>query len=97
MSPWKISQFESHIKIFPEGQICVEYDDIIIGSSSSLIINFDEYNDQHSLDEITDNGYITNHNPEGYNLSPPMNTSGGVSLPAIKSRYLTQIVGKFQF
>ncbi len=68
MELWQISQLESHVAIFPEGQICVAYNDEIIGSSSSLIINFDEYNDQHSWDEITDNGYITNHNPDGYNL-----------------------------
>ncbi|MBF4695554.1 bifunctional GNAT family N-acetyltransferase/carbon-nitrogen hydrolase family protein [Fusibacter ferrireducens] len=68
MDPWTIPELESHLNIFPEGQICVELEDTIIGSSSSLIINFDEYNDQHSWAEITDNGYITNHNPEGHNL-----------------------------
>ncbi len=31
-------------------------------------MNFDEYDDQHTWDDITDEGYITNHNPEGYNL-----------------------------
>ncbi|MDH8677907.1 bifunctional GNAT family N-acetyltransferase/carbon-nitrogen hydrolase family protein [Fusibacter bizertensis] len=68
MIPWKIDQLESHLNIFPEGQFCVEYDGVVIGSCSSLIVNFDEYNDQHSWDEITDGGYITNHNPDGYNL-----------------------------
>ena len=68
MEPWTIPELESHLDIFPEGQICVELEGAIIGSSSSLIINFDEYNDQHSWAEITDNGYITNHNPEGHNL-----------------------------
>ncbi|WP_096201537.1 bifunctional GNAT family N-acetyltransferase/carbon-nitrogen hydrolase family protein [Bacillus sp. FJAT-45350] len=68
MEPWKSEHLESHISIFPEGQLCVEYDGKIIGSCSSLIINFDEYDDQHTWDEITDEGYITNHDPEGYNL-----------------------------
>ncbi|MBP3951487.1 bifunctional GNAT family N-acetyltransferase/carbon-nitrogen hydrolase family protein [Bacillus suaedae] len=68
MEPWEIDHLQSHIDIFPEGQFCVEYDGKIIGSCSSLIINFDEYDDQHTWDEITDNGYITNHDPEGYNL-----------------------------
>ena len=68
MEPWKREHLESHLNIFPEGQMCVEYDGEIIGSCSSLIINFDEYDDQHTWDEITDNGYITNHDPEGYNL-----------------------------
>ncbi|MEK4564296.1 bifunctional GNAT family N-acetyltransferase/carbon-nitrogen hydrolase family protein [Alkalihalobacillus sp. FSL R5-0424] len=68
MEPWRYDQLRSHIEIFPEGQFCVEYDGEIIGSCSSLIINFDEYDDQHTWDEITDEGYITNHDSEGYNL-----------------------------
>ena len=68
MVPWKKEHLESHLRIFPEGQLCVEFDGKIIGSCSSLIINFDEYDDQHTWDEITDSGYITNHDPEGYNL-----------------------------
>lgn len=68
MEPWEMEHLESHHSIFPEGQICVEYDGKLIGSSSSLIINFDEYDDKHTWDDITDEGYITNHDPEGYNL-----------------------------
>lgn len=68
MDPWKREQLESHIRIFPEGQFVVEYEDKIVGSCSSLIVNFDEYEDQHTWDTITDNGYITNHDPHGFNL-----------------------------
>lgn len=68
MEPWKHEQLESHIRIFPEGQFCVEYEGKIVGSCSSLIVNFDEYEDQHTWDTITANGYITNHNPHGLNL-----------------------------
>lgn len=68
MEQWKWEQLESHLEIFPDGQFCVEYEGKIIGSCSSLIVNFDEYDDQHTWDEITDEGYITNHDPEGYNL-----------------------------
>lgn len=68
MEPWEREHLQSHVDIFPEGQFCVEFDGEIIGSCSSLIINFDEYDDQHTWDEITDNGYITNHDYEGYNL-----------------------------
>ena len=32
------------------------------------IINFDEYDDRHTWDDVTDEGYITNHNPDGYNM-----------------------------
>ncbi|MBU9720829.1 MULTISPECIES: GNAT family N-acetyltransferase [Bacillaceae] len=68
MEPWKREHLESHLQVFPEGQFCVELEGEIIGSCASLIINFDEYDDQHTWDEITDEGYITNHDSEGYNL-----------------------------
>lgn len=68
MEPWTREHLKSHISVFPEGQFCVEYDGQIIGSCSSLIVNFDEYDDKHTWDDITDKGYITNHDPEGYNL-----------------------------
>src|SRR5665647_515440 len=68
MLPWKLEQLESHIRIFPEGQICVEYDGKIIGSCSSLIVNFDDYLEQHTYSEITDKGYISKHNTLGVNL-----------------------------
>lgn len=68
MEPWKKEHLESHINLFPRGQMVIEYDGKIIGSCSSLIINFDEYDDRHTWDSITDNGYITNHNDNGHNL-----------------------------
>ena len=68
MEPWKRKHLESHLEIFPEGQFCAELNGEIIGSCSSLIINFDEYDDRHTWSDITDDGYITNHNPDGYNL-----------------------------
>jgi predicted amidohydrolase/ribosomal protein S18 acetylase RimI-like enzyme len=68
MDPWRTKELQSHIQIFPEGQFCVEYGGRIIGASSSLIIDFNEYADKHTYDEITDSGYITNHDPQGHYL-----------------------------
>lgn len=68
MEPWRKNQLKSQLNTFPEGQYVVEYDGEIIGSCSSLIVNFDEYADQHTYEEITAKGYITNHDPEGTEL-----------------------------
>jgi ribosomal protein S18 acetylase RimI-like enzyme len=68
MEPWTMEQLESHLRIFPDGQICVELDGEIIGSCSSLIVNFDDYLEQHTYSEITNKGYIRNHNPRGESL-----------------------------
>ncbi|MFD2924962.1 GNAT family N-acetyltransferase [Halobacillus naozhouensis] len=65
---FKREHFASQCELFPEGQILVEVDGKIVGSSSSLIVNFDEYKNNHSYTEISDYGYIRNHNQDGVNL-----------------------------
>ncbi|SEA23731.1 Predicted N-acetyltransferase YhbS [Thalassobacillus cyri] len=65
---FKRDHFASQAEIFPEGQLCVEYEGKIVGSCSSLIVNFDDYKDKHDYEAISDKGYIRNHNPEGVNL-----------------------------
>lgn len=66
--PFKREHFESQLRIFPEGQCCVEYKGKIVGSCSSVIVNFNEYGVEHSFNEIADGGFIRNHNPNGKNL-----------------------------
>jgi predicted amidohydrolase/ribosomal protein S18 acetylase RimI-like enzyme len=68
MKPWTTEQFESQQRIFPEGQICIEYEGRIVASSSSLILDFALYGAWHSWREIADQGYIRNHNPNGNTL-----------------------------
>jgi len=68
MKPWQRDQFESQIAVFPEGQICVEYEGRVVASSSSLILDFALYGDFHNWQEVADDGYIRNHNPEGTTL-----------------------------
>jgi len=68
MKPWEPEHLDSHLKIFPEGQYVVELQGKIVASSSSLIIEFDEYKDGHSWSEISGRGYINNHDPGGDTL-----------------------------
>jgi predicted amidohydrolase/ribosomal protein S18 acetylase RimI-like enzyme len=68
MSTWHLEQIESQTTVFPEGQICIEYDGEIVASSSSLIVDFDHYEAWHDWREISDSGYIRNHDPEGDTL-----------------------------
>lgn len=67
--PFKPEHLKSQIEIFPEGQVVVEHEDgSIIGSCSSIIVDFEDYGVQHSFDDISDNGYIRNHKSDGKNL-----------------------------
>src|SRR5262249_8067033 len=68
MEPWSKEQFDSQIHIFPEGQIGVEYQGNLVASSSSLILDFELFKDWHSHEEISDNGFIRNHNANGTTL-----------------------------
>jgi predicted amidohydrolase/GNAT superfamily N-acetyltransferase len=68
MKPWKKEQFDSLINIFPDGQICIIFNNKLIASSCSLILDMDEYDETQNWREMTDRGYITNHNPTGHTL-----------------------------
>lgn len=68
MEPWSRKQLESQLRMFAPGQICVTLDGEIVASSSSLIVDFDHYEDFHDWKVISDNGYIRNHDDEGDTL-----------------------------
>lgn len=68
MQPWSRSQFRSLLHTFPEGQIGVEMDSKLVASSSSMIIKFDESVENQTWEQVTKDGYITNHNPNGDTL-----------------------------
>jgi predicted amidohydrolase/ribosomal protein S18 acetylase RimI-like enzyme len=68
MESWSKDQFESQLRIFPEGQIGVEYQGKLVASSGSVILDFELYKDWHDFDEISDSGYIRNHKPDGTTL-----------------------------
>src|SRR5690606_27968223 len=68
IEPWTKEQFESQLAIFPEGQIGVELDGVLVATSSSLIVDEEDFGAYHTFDQVSDNGYIRNHDPEGDTL-----------------------------
>jgi GNAT superfamily N-acetyltransferase len=65
---WPKSFLESHIDIFPEGQLCVEIDGKIIASASSLIISLKTEYIDHDWYSITGDGLFINHDYNGDSL-----------------------------
>jgi ribosomal protein S18 acetylase RimI-like enzyme len=65
---WKTEQLKNHVTLFSEGALCIEVNGEIAGSITALLVNFDPTNPEHTWEEITDNGYIRNHNPNGNTL-----------------------------
>lgn len=65
---WNKEQLMNHITLFPERTLCVEVDGEVVGSMTGLIVNFHPSDADHTWEEITDNGYIRNHNRNGNTL-----------------------------
>jgi ribosomal protein S18 acetylase RimI-like enzyme len=64
MPPWTEKQLRSHLDLFPEGQaVAVSPDGRIIGSSSSLILVWDHFDDLSTWTELTARGMFTTHAP----------------------------------
>jgi ribosomal protein S18 acetylase RimI-like enzyme len=68
MAPWTREQIESQLKVFPEGQFCVEVDGKLAASCSSLILEYDPDLAWHNWKAVADGGYLRNHNPKGDTL-----------------------------
>ncbi|MHC0038119.1 GNAT family N-acetyltransferase [Pseudoneobacillus sp. C159] len=65
---WNEEQLKNHVTLFPDGALCIEVDGEIAGSMTGLLVDFDPANPDHSWEEVTDNGYIRNHKPDGNTL-----------------------------
>lgn len=65
---WNEEQLISHVTHFPEGTLCIEVDGLLVGSMTSLLVDFDPNHPIHTWEDITDNGYIRTHNPNGDTL-----------------------------
>lgn len=65
---WNREQLENHVSLFPEGAVCVEYDGRIIGSLTGLLVRFDSEEPDHTWEDMTDGGFIRNHDPDGDTL-----------------------------
>lgn len=63
--PWRREQLESHLSVFPEGQlVAVAEDSQVVGVASSLIIRWSDYEVTETWGSFTDHGMFTNHDPE---------------------------------
>jgi predicted amidohydrolase/ribosomal protein S18 acetylase RimI-like enzyme len=68
IEPWTREQFESQLVVFPEGQLGVEIDGVLVATSSALIVDEEDFGAYHTFDQVSDNGFIRNHDPEGDTL-----------------------------
>lgn len=65
---WNKEQLSNHVTLFPEGALCIEINGKVVSSLTGLCVNFDPSHPSHTWAEITDEGYIRNHTPNGNTL-----------------------------
>lgn len=62
---WEEDQIKTLIELFPEGQIVIKINDQIAGCALSLILDYDQFDDHHTFEEITGDGTFNTHSNEG--------------------------------
>ena len=62
---WSRRQFRAQLRMFPEGQICIEDNGKVVAAALSLIVAYDRFGDEHTYRQITGNGFLTTHDPKG--------------------------------
>ncbi|MDP1660487.1 MAG: GNAT family N-acetyltransferase [Phycisphaerales bacterium] len=68
MATWSVEQIRSQLRVFPEGQFCIEFNGRIVASANSLIVDFEQHENWHDWELVSDAGYIRNHNALGDTL-----------------------------
>lgn len=64
--PWGRDELQSHIDLFPQGQLTAIDPDNgeVVGMAASLIIDWDDYELEDNWRDFTDHGWFTNHDTE---------------------------------
>jgi len=65
---WKEEALKKLIDKFPEGQVVITHDGKVVGCALSLIINYDDFGDNHNYRDITGHFSFDTHNPKGDTL-----------------------------
>ena len=62
---WPFKNYKAQVTTFPEGQICIEDKGKVVAFAISVIVDYDQFDDKHTYDEITGDAYLTTHDPNG--------------------------------
>lgn len=62
---WPEEKYRAMIARFPDGQICIEDHGRVIAAAFAVIVDYDQFGDDHTYEEITGNAYLTTHDEDG--------------------------------
>jgi predicted amidohydrolase len=62
---WEREHIRKLINIFPEGQVAIAVNNKVVGCALSIIVNYEEFGDNHTYHEICGNFSFDTHDPAG--------------------------------
>jgi predicted amidohydrolase/ribosomal protein S18 acetylase RimI-like enzyme len=62
---WRRSDIEKLLRIFPDGQLCVEVDGKVVACALSIIVDYRRFGDDHTYQQITGGLSFNTHNDDG--------------------------------
>lgn len=62
---WTKTQIRKLIKLFPEGQLCVEDNGRVVAFALSIIVDYKKFGDNHTYKKITGNETFSTHTEDG--------------------------------
>lgn len=65
---WEKHQIKILIEKFPEGQVGIRVDNELAGCAFSIIVDYSQFDDKHTYNEITGNLTFNTHKPNGNQL-----------------------------
>lgn len=64
-SHWEESHIKKLLDIFPDGQLCIVVDGVVVGSALAIIVDASKFDDDHTYREITGDYTFKTHTPDG--------------------------------
>ncbi|WP_231717581.1 carbon-nitrogen hydrolase family protein [Hymenobacter sp. DG25A] len=65
---WAQDEYNNLLRKFPEGQICIEDNGIVVAAALAIIVEYSDFGDRHTYAKITGLGKFDTHNPDGDTL-----------------------------
>ncbi|MDY0201064.1 MAG: GNAT family N-acetyltransferase, partial [Tenuifilaceae bacterium] len=62
---WEENEIATLLKLFPEGQLCVEMNNKVVACALSVIIDYKKLGDKHTFIQVTGGSKFSNHDPNG--------------------------------
>ncbi len=62
---WKEHHILKLLEVFPEGQIGIAVNGTIVGCALAIIVNYEDFGDDHTYEEITGGYTFNSHDPDG--------------------------------